>query len=156
MDWIRVIFLDVDGVLNSHYFATKVFKDCGARVFREGLLDKRAIACLKQIVDQTGAIIVLSSTWRKIPEARALLVEQLLERNLIIHSDTPDAGKRRGDDISAWFEQHKDIDVESYVILDDDNDMNEHVSHLVQTSYYFLGLEAKHVQQAVNILMNAS
>ena len=65
---MRVIFLDVDGVLNSNSFAEKMFSEQGVRVFYEDILDKRAIACLKQIVSATGATIVLSSSWRKIPK----------------------------------------------------------------------------------------
>lgn len=151
---MRVIFLDVDGVLNSNSFAEKMFSEQGVRVFYEDILDKRAIACLKQIVSATGATIVLSSSWRKIPKARAHLVQQLAEYGLSIHSDTPYTGKERGDDISAWFNHHKDISVESYVILDDDSDMNVHLPHLVHTSFYGWGLETKHVQYAVDMLMN--
>ena len=152
---MRVIFLDVDGVLNSNSFAEKMFNEQGVRVFYEDILDKRAIACLKQIVSATDAMIVLSSSWRKIPKARARLVEQLSEYGLSIHSDTPYTGKERGDDITAWLNRHKDIDIESYVILDDDSDMNVHMKHLVHTSFYGWGLETMHIQYAVDILMNS-
>lgn len=151
---MRIIFLDVDGVLNSQLFANKMFDEEGVCIFSEDILDKRAIACLKQIVSVTGATIVLSSSWRKIPKARANLVQQLAEYGLSIHSDTPYTGKERGDDISAWFKHHKDISVESYVILDDDSDMKEHLPHLVQTNFYDRGLEKKHVPLAVDMLMN--
>lgn len=153
---MRIIFLDVDGVLNSQSFAEKMFDEDGVLVFREDILDKRAIACLRRIVKATDATIVLSSTWRKISSARKHLAEQLAEYGLSIHSDTPDTGKERGDDISAWFARHKDISVESYVILDDDSDMNTHLSHLVQTSFEDWGLETKHVQRAVDMLMNTA
>lgn len=151
----RIIFLDVDGVLNSHSFPRKMFNEEGVRVFEEDILDKRAIACLKQIVNATtDAMIVLTSTWRKFPNSRARLVQQLAEYELFIHSDTPCTGKKRGDDISAWFNLHKDIPIESYIILDDDSDMNEHLSHLIRTSFYGWGLETKHIQHAVDMLMN--
>lgn len=97
--------------------------------------------------------IVLSSSWRKIPKARKHLVEQLAEYELSIHSDTPYTSNERGDDITAWFEDHKDIPIESYVILDDDSDMNVHLPHLVHTSFYEWGLETKHIEPAVDMLM---
>lgn len=151
----RVIFLDVDGVLNSHSFAMEMFNEDGVRIFNEDILDKRAIACLKQIVSATDAMIVLTSTWRKIPSSRARLVQQLAEYGLPIHSDAPCTGKERGDDISAWFNHHKDIPVKYYVILDDDSDMNVHLSHLVLTSFYGWGLKTGHIQRAVDVLINA-
>lgn len=151
---MKVIFLDVDGVLNSESFANKMFDEEGVRIFYDDILDKRAIACLKQIVVKTDAVIVLSSSWRKIPSSREHLVRQLAEYGLSIHSDTPYTGEERGDDISAWFRMHSDIAVESYVILDDDSDMNIHLPHLVHTSFYDCGLETKHIQYAVDILMN--
>lgn len=151
---MKVVFLDVDGVLNSNSFEEKLFNEEGVRAFREDILDKRCIACLKQIIVKSGAEIVLSSSWRKIPKARERLVEQLSEYGLSIHSDTPYTGKERGDDITAWFNRHEDLDIESYVILDDDSDMNVHMKHLVHTSFYGWGLETKHIQYAVDMLMN--
>lgn len=151
---MRIIFLDVDGVLNSQLFANEMFDEEGVRIFSEDILDKRAIACLKQIVRKTNAVIVLSSTWRYMRKARAHLASQLAEYGLFIHSDTPITHKERGDDISAWFNRHNDISVESYVILDDDSDMKEHLPHLVQTDFYDRGLEKKHVPLAVDMLMN--
>lgn len=152
---MKVVFLDVDGVLNSNSFAEKMLEEEGIRVFYEDILDKRCISCLKQIVKKSGADIVLSSSWRRIPKARAKLVEQLAEYGMSIHSDTPYTGGERGDDITAWFNRHKDLNIESYVILDDDSDMNVHMKHLVHTSFYGWGLETKHIRYAVDILMNS-
>ena len=149
---MKVIFLDVDGVLNSQKFAEKYYEEEGVNIFREDILNRSAIACLKRIVSATGAIIVLSSTWRHIALARQALVSQLDDFGLSIHSDTPHAGGRRGADISAWFARHPEIEVESYVILDDDNDMEEHLPHLIQTDFYGWGLINKHALAAIEML----
>lgn len=151
---MKIIFLDVDGVLNSNSFAESMFETEGVRVFHEDILDKRCIVRLKTIVSRTGAEIVLSSTWRRIPEAREHLCNQLAEFGLTIHSDTPCMGRKRGDDISEWFIRHRDLDIESYIILDDDSDMGIHMSHLVHTSFFEWGLEDKHIEPAVQILNN--
>lgn len=150
---MRIIFLDVDGVLNSAAFAQRVFENEGIRIFNEDMLDKCAITYLKQIVEATGAEIVLSSSWRKIPRLKKKLSRQLSEYGLSIYSDTPYVGKERGDDISQWFADHDDVVVESYVILDDDADMNIHLPHLVKTSFEY-GLEKKHVQCVIDKLTN--
>ena len=53
----KVIFLDVDGVLNCHSTKDK----CGDYI---GIDDKK-VALLKEIVDATGAIIILVSSWKE-------------------------------------------------------------------------------------------
>ena len=53
---MKVIFLDVDGVLNTKYSKSR----CGRFIG----IDKDKVAQLKRIVDETDAEIVLSSTWR--------------------------------------------------------------------------------------------
>ena len=55
---MKVIFLDVDGVLNSQQLFEKCEDDQLISV------DEDNIKNLKTIVDATGAKIVLSSSWR--------------------------------------------------------------------------------------------
>ena len=62
---IKVIFLDVDGVLNNGTWAIEMF-DKGIRVYHDDLLYEPSLEQLKRIVDSTGAVIVVSSSWRQI------------------------------------------------------------------------------------------
>jgi len=55
---MKVIFLDFDGVLNSVKYDRK--RDWNKLTF----IDESRLPLLKQIVDSTGAVIVLSTTWR--------------------------------------------------------------------------------------------
>ena len=55
---MKVIFLDIDGVLNSIAFDRE-------RINEQGNIDETRLPLLKQILDETGALIVLSSLWRK-------------------------------------------------------------------------------------------
>ena len=57
MEKIKVIFLDVDGVLNS---------DRTVRKTQSGytFVDNRQMKNLKHIINMTGAKVVLSSDWR--------------------------------------------------------------------------------------------
>ena len=60
---MRIVFLDFDGVLNSHaYFnaRTEKFEDVG----EAGELDPTAVERLNRIIDATGALVVVSSSWR--------------------------------------------------------------------------------------------
>lgn len=52
---MKVIFLDIDGVLNSFIYDLE-------RKEGETAIDHTRLPLLKRIVDETGAIIVLSSS----------------------------------------------------------------------------------------------
>ena len=156
---MKVIFLDVDGVLNTHY--TKVMT-AEESVFVE---DKK-IAILKEIIDRTGAKVVLSSSWRIgwvhlelgaddwCSKDFIELREKLLEFGIELYDKTVVFDKymrRRGDEIKKWLDEHEDI--EGYVIIDDLGGkwLRPCSSHLLQTNE-FKGLEQKHIKVAERIL----
>ena len=55
---MKVIFLDIDGVLNSRRYDAKRDKNGNTNI------DETRLPLVKRIVDATGARIVLSSSWR--------------------------------------------------------------------------------------------
>lgn len=146
---MKIIFLDVDGVLNNSTWAKRMI-DEGVRVYAEDILEDRAIELLKQIVDATGADVVISSTWRSDPVAMDHLLIQLNAHGIWPIGATPRTNLKRGDDISQWLEKN-DGYVDAYVILDDDSDMTVHMDHLVQTSFEH-GLRPEHVTRAIEML----
>lgn len=146
---MKIIFLDVDGVLNNSSWATRMWNE-GVRVYAEDMLEDRAIRLLKQIVDATGASVVITSTWRNSAAQMTHLLDQLAYFSIRPIAVTPRLNKERGDEISAWMQRY-DGYIESYVILDDDSDMGEHMDHLVQTSFKY-GLQHEHVKRAIEIL----
>jgi len=128
----KVLFLDVDGVLNNGVWAMEMVEQ-GVRVFRDGLLYEPSLVQLRRIVAETGAVIVLSSSWRLDPEAYENLCGWLVKYGMVIHDQTPSVGGDRGEDITAWFDLHPGR--YQYVILDDDDDMGRHLKHLVRTEF---------------------
>ena len=146
---MKIIFLDVDGVLNNSTWAKRMI-DAGVHVYAEDMIEDWAIQLLKQIIDATGADVVVSSTWRDDPKAVEHLLIQLAAYDIWPIGSTPRTNLRRGDDISQWLERY-DGYIESYVILDDDSDMTVHMDHLVQTSFEH-GLRHEHVERAIEIL----
>lgn len=151
---MKVIFLDVDGVLN----------EAGSKSRSpHGFIgvDDEKVAVLKQIVDATGAIIVLSSTWKKdwsnnpdeIGIDAVYLNKKLARYGLRIIDKTTDDMWNRGFGIKAWLSLH---DVESWLVLDDDKfedfEYEGIMPHFVQTSFASGGLTDQHIPKCIEIL----
>lgn len=125
---MKIIFLDIDGVLNSQFMHTD--KDDEIIKTPGGPLSKRCIEQANSLVSETGAKVVLSSTWRTDEGIEAYLAEAGLNAEII--GKTPvlkDRFSLRGNEIHAWIVQNKELigkeyhEYHSFVILDDDSDM---------------------------------
>lgn len=148
----NVVFLDIDGVLNSVAYDRE-------RTDKDGNIDVSRFVLLRQIVDATDAQIVLSSSWREHWEPEDEKCDQIgkelnrafREAGLGIADKTPMTGNRQ-EEISAWLDEHPNI--ANYVILDDAfGGWGQLESHLVRTnSRIGKGLEDKHVDVAIHIL----
>ena len=117
---------------------------------------------LKEIVEATGAKIVLVSAWKiywnndgksRNDSLAAYLDERLAEEDLVIIDKTGGYMTERGHGIVDWLSEHP---VESWVVLDDEifEDYEECgiMPHLVKTDFYDGGLKEKHVNMAINLL----
>jgi hypothetical protein len=157
---MKVIFLDVDGVLNDQMWL---------RLYENGEIDKERVARLAEIVKATSAVIVLSSSWRVLPDELddmdkwvwRQLVEALHEYGMSIHDRTPVIGMDRPLEIKTWLDQHKG-QVEAFVSIDDDFRKEDYAKYdiedcLVKTSFYGVegvlgGLQDRHVEEAIRKL----
>ncbi len=155
---MKVIFLDFDGVLNSEEYSRlrniMGAKDSGSFMHRSsGQVDPVAVARLNRIVESTGAAVCISSTWRRlhiIGELNAILRERGFAGRVV--GATPWLNKPRGLEIQDWLDlEGQRHDVEAFVILDDDADMEHLMDHLVQTNGA-AGLEDHHVERAIAML----
>ena len=172
---MKVIFLDVDGVL----------------IHDESLdginlhIDEEKIKILKEIVEKTDSKIVLSSAWRKeynrdLPgkRNRYKVLENILNRNgLQIYDRTPiikekslpydhdeeyqvinlsyDPKTTRAAEVYSYLKSNEEI--ESFLILDDENHEWEHFGlehNWIQTNSHSGGLLKEHINQGVEILSN--
>jgi len=153
---VKVLFLDIDGVLNSLQYVRRV-KQAGTWG-----IDPNTIPHLQRIVDETDCVLVLSSTWRllhRMPYMRQLLQRKGMRYPVPLIDKTPslqsqsEGGiwmqKVRGDEVAAWLETAQNP-VESYVCLDDDGDFLPH-QPLVQTNVE-TGLTADLASRCIDIL----
>ena len=170
---MKVIFLDVDGVLIHNESLDGVNLH----------IDEENVKVLKEIVDKTDAKIVLSSAWRKeynkdLPgkKNRYKVLENILNRNALqIYDRTPiikeqslpyehqedlqvinlsyDPKTTRAAEINSYIENHEEI--ESFLILDDENHEWEYFgfeNNWIHTDPSKGALQKHHIPQAIEIL----
>ena len=150
---MKIIFLDIDGVLNN--------PGCYAKA--SGTMtpaDPGCVAVLNHIVDETGALIVISSTWKL--HGLIFCRERLLEWGVRAHKildRTPNLqakNKTRAEEIQRWLDDRADHDsIESFVILDDEANMGHLVHRLVKVAGY-RGLIMPDAELAIAMLSEAS
>ena len=150
---MKFIFLDIDGVLNCESVPVKYVD----------MIDDERVKLLKEIVNKTGAEIILSSSWKVFLEDDLSaknsmgkdLVGMLSKHGLHISNKTNDWGILRGEGIRNFLNTHE---CEGWVVLDDDifEDYEEFgiMPHLVKTYFYRKngGLRKSHVEKAIRIL----
>ena len=109
-----VVFLDVDGVLNSRTTVQRTPEGY------KGIDDAR-VEVLAKVIQKIGeADIVLTSDWKEMKptdEDYVYLVSKLNKYGLSISAHTKDRWHNRGEGILVYWEKHPEI--EEYVILDD-------------------------------------
>jgi len=151
---VKIIFLDIDGVLNN--------PGCYAKASGSHVpADPSCVAALNHITDFTGALIVISSTWRFMGlmpckdhltkwgvtgEVLGLTPSGRVSRRAARIENRP-----RGCEILDWLQSFDRYGVESFVILDDDDDMGILINRLVQTKGH-IGLTMADAEKAVLML----
>lgn len=128
---MKVIFLDVDGVLNSDEYIDKIKKLNVNTIKSKVSVNK--IGLLKQAVDATGARVVLTSSWRYRKDGT--LLKGLLLKYGICADSTPFIDNKRGLEIKKYLLDNPDV--EDFVILDDevfDSFDEELIKHLIKIS----------------------
>ncbi len=152
---MKIIFLDIDGVLNCDSTAERV-----PNTLIIGI-DPKLLANLKTLVDTTGAVVVLSSSWRLMRDMFGnssnklyqYLEEQLANVGISIYDqiDRDISESYRGLLIKHWM---YDENVEAFVILDDDcfdYEKQGLKDNWVHTTYD-KGFTERKLQDALNIL----
>lgn len=151
----KVIFLDIDGVINSGNNM-----EINARLKRTEetmYFDPVCMKLLKELVEDTGADLILSSDWR-FPDEQTKsichlqnLMKRLADYEIGLAGQTGKALIWRNDEINEWLQAHPEV--ESYVILDDVNDNfeGENLKRLVLTDEV-IGLTAEDIAKAARIL----
>lgn len=146
MDKLKIVFLDFDGVIS-----TPDYNMC---------LEPEKVALVEKIVTDTGAKIVVTSSWASgcqttenfisknfQPNFKSIFIDSIYD----IIDDVEYGVASRGEAIKIWLENHED-EIDSYVIIDDTLDMlDEQLFNFVQTDDQE-GITSREVKLATRVL----
>jgi hypothetical protein len=150
MEKLKIIFLDIDGVMQS---TSSMIRTSGTG----GFLHEEHVNALNWIIQQTDAYIVLTSTYRimaDIKELKRAFMESGVRSDRIV-SKTPNLGLNRGSEIKDWLETRKekgDYEIEEYVVIDDGKDMQGINWSMFLNTDPDYGLTYVEAEMAVNLL----
>lgn len=158
---MKVIFLDIDGVINSEAFAIWIqdhpeFCENGGHFW----IDPQKIDMIVNLCEETGAKLVISSSWRGWSLKATLedfsTYRDLSRLNPYIVGVTPRFYMNsrmymsRGDEIQYYLST--DQSITQYCIVDDDNDMlDSQKDNFVRTDFK-TGLTEDNIEQIKKIL----
>ena len=158
---MKVIFLDIDGVLNHENHYNWLYNtDEPTPLQREhpySEFNPNSVKELNRILDETNAKLVISSSWRLdgIPVLQNIFKHIGLYHK--IFDVTPSLSYKynttlcRGKEIDYWLSKHPEVT--RYVILDDDTDMEEYqLPFFIKTNPYNDGLNTEVANKAIEIL----
>ena len=149
---MKILFLDIDGVLNSRQYDRQKAQD-------DGNIDPTRLKLVAEILAQTGARVVLTSTWRLhwCPDGASTdgigreLQAFFASHGVELYDKTPILGDR-AKEVGAWLDAHPEVT--HFAILDDIKfGWGELDSHVIKTDYLIgRGLMEKHVSAAIALL----
>lgn len=170
----NVIFIDIDGVLNSLEFHNRDRS-------KKKLFDRECVQRLAEIVREFNCLVVLASTWIVLNTKEKVRIgtkqEDGAKSSSVMYfkllNELQSVGIRLYDQIedehirpigiNDWLIENIEI-VKNYAIIDDDYRFNDYVSignglesHLVSTEYFcdvFGGIQNEHLEKIRNILNN--
>lgn len=153
---MNVLFLDIDGVLNSGEWYEKNKKqiDSESGMFWRSVaeLDPAACALINQFCEDENLKIVISSTWRKLHDVHK--IEAMFNKKGLfaeIVGTTPNINNApRGREIETFIKNHPSLQIEKYVILDDDADML--AGQPFVRTMWSIGLQADDIEMARQVL----
>ena len=145
----KVIFLDIDGVLNTKWWYTQMDRNTPKDQYGYAF-DPKTVANLKRIVEETGADIVISSSWkcmglsqmedmweeRNLPGKIIGITPNSVSDEMLLNADIDsiELFHIRGEEIKEWLAMHGKR-ISNYAIIDDmDNMLPEQQSHFVHTN----------------------
>lgn len=166
----KIIFLDFDGVLNTERYQNMLI--CRGKAWKDkfgAFFDPEAVAELKGIVEETGAGIVIESSWkylgleamlqmwrdRNMPGRVIDVTSSSISDNWLLNANLDEMNFAhthwKGVEIALWIADHLHEEFR-YVIIDDEYVIGDtQQPHFIQTNSYD-GITPKLANRAIKIL----
>lgn len=158
--------MDIDGVLNTQEWHSRMTKETPKDEFGYAF-DPVAVSNIARIIDETGAVIVISSSWkfygvvklrqmwkiRNLPGTIFDITPNTVSDEMLLNANLEEfqLGVCRGNEIKEWLSSHKG-EITNYVIIDDFDDLlPEQMSHAVITNTLIVISESD-AEKAITIL----
>ena len=159
---MRILFLDIDGVLNTQKYLKEVWDkkkrdhvdldDLDSLANHKMLdIDMNKLKLLKEIVDECDLSVVITSSWKRLT-VYPLVEKRLIELGIPVVGVTIDNMDNRGHGIKNYIKKYN---IKEYIILDDDifYDYDEEIlKRLVKTSFYEDGLDEEKKEEAIRLI----
>ena len=168
---MKVIFLDIDGVLNSEEYSHRWYEENLGQKGYHIWVDEKAVDRLIGLIQKSGCYIILSSSWRRYNLHDTILtlseypgLDRILPYLVGItphrwtHGCRGDEIKHLIDDWEGWIKNGlvstkcKYVKIDNYVILDDDVDMLDEQKECFVHVDWEVGLQDSDVEKCLNIL----
>ena len=163
---MKVIFLDIDGVLNTGWWYTQMDKNTPKDKYGYAF-DPNSVANLKKIIDETGADIVISSSWksfglseleemwqdRGLPGKLIGITPNSVSDEMLLNADLDhmELFSIRGMENKEWLTKHGKR-VSQYAIIDDMNNMlPDQQPYFIQTNSE-VGITDEDAERAIEII----
>ena len=134
-----VIFLDIDGVMNSICFQKKN---------EHVVVEENKAKILLEIIKETGAKVVLTSL-RRVMEWDELC-DMFKKYNINLYDKTPNISFDKSKEIIKWLDEHEGVD--SYVVIDD-KDMSEIFNKKFILINPYFGMTKSKSKKVINVLL---
>lgn len=133
---MKVVFLDIDGVLNGtqNFGRPRTARGHGELNCWIDMIDPLCVTLLNALCSATHAQVVVSSSWRRalsVDELRTVLMAHGFTGQVIGRTQHHASGEPREQQIRSWLAEHSEVT--SFVILEDCEPMGRLWRHLVRT-----------------------
>lgn len=162
---MNIIFLDIDGVLNSQNYIIKThpkvlelysnnnYSNNDELKLKRLMLDIdiKKLDILKDICNNTDSNVVIISAWKNLG-VFPYVKNKLIEYGIPIIGITNDKNGNRGEGIKNYIIENN---INNFIVLDDEifEDYDKEIlNRLVKTSFYKNGLEEEHKVKAIKLL----
>lgn len=156
---MNIIFLDIDGVLNTERFQKIQIKNGESSIYdAQFFFDPIAMNNLRDLINQTNSHVVISSSWRTSEKyyqellynfKQYKLLDRIIGKTPILFKEDGFTQKERGLEIQSYLDNNKNID--NFVIIDDEDDLLHLENKLAKCNEYY-GFTKEVKEKALKIL----